>query len=47
MDMGDVLEMMGSGYVWCLHALAGACRPEVVDMLTGGGEDHRLHSAKP
>ena len=36
-DMGYASEMMGSGYGWCLRALAGACRPEVVDMLTGGG----------
>ena len=36
--------MVGDGGVrirltWFLRALAGACRPEVVDMLTGGGED--------
>ena len=46
-DMVYASEMMGSGYGWCLRALAGACRPEVVDMLTGGGEDHHNHSANP
>jgi hypothetical protein len=34
---GDALEIMGSGFCLCLRALAGACRHEVVDMLTGGG----------